>query len=76
VIVERDLHSEKQKLEIFSTEQGIQIDTKTSAPLDTSSCRLIFSTQTTKPETERNRRGNAQTQKSRESQQTRSPSDQ
>jgi hypothetical protein len=74
VIVERDLHPRKQHSQISSTEQGIQIDPKTSAPLDTSSYRLISSTQTTKPETERNRRENAQTQKPRESQQTRSPS--
>jgi hypothetical protein len=74
VIVERDVHPEKQRSQIFSTEQGIQIDRKTSAPLDTFSYTLISSTETTKPETERNRRGNSQTQKPRESQQARSPS--
>jgi hypothetical protein len=75
VIVERDLHPEKQYLQILSTEQGIQMDriSKLGA-LNKSSYTPISSTETTKPETEINRRGNAQQEQYRGAQQARTPS--
>jgi hypothetical protein len=75
VIVERETHPLKQDSQIVFTEEGIQIAESAgqTSPRDIPSQRMISSTETTTPETEIKRRGNAELERLRYWQQARCP---